>query len=213
VDHRQFVEFFDPDFAGYFAGYSFGSGLANPAHLNTFIVRSEGDPQSAIDAIARTIVDYDSSLSIQQAATMPALISRAIGAAGQNWFLLIFSVTFGALSLVLAAVGLYGMMSHGVSRRRHEIGVRMAIGAEPATIMRAVLARGLRLTFTGLGLGLLGAWAGSRVLESALFGVSPTDAWTFLGVAVFLTFVSVMAISFPAYRASCVDPLIATRAE
>jgi putative ABC transport system permease protein len=122
-------------------------------------------------------------------------------------------VTFAAIALVLALVGTYGVLNYTVSERTREIGVRIAIGAERRTIMRMVLARGFRLGMAGIGIGIGGALALDRIIESLVFGVPATDAWTYLSVCGILLAVALAAASLPALRAIHVDPVEALRHE
>jgi len=114
---------------------------------------------------------------------------------------------------VLAAVGVYGVVSYAVAQRTREIGVRMALGAQRSSVLRLVLAQGLRLTLVGVALGLIGSLAGARLLQSLLFGVGVHDLVTFAGVPIFLALVAAIACYLPARRAASVDPAIALRAD
>ena len=120
---------------------------------------------------------------------------------------------FAGVALVLAAVGVYGVIGYSVSQRTSEMGIRIAMGAEPTDVVGLVLADGARLTFGGVGLGLLGAASLSRVLESQLFGISATDPLTFAGVAIILASVAMLAAYIPARRTARLDPLMALRGE
>jgi len=121
--------------------------------------------------------------------------------------------TFAGLALVLAAIGIYGVMSYAVTRRTREIGIRLSLGARRRDVLKLVMADGLTLGAVGIGLGLLGAVAGTRVLKTQLFEVTPTDPATFLILSIFLFLVASIACYVPAYRATRVDPLITLKYE
>ena len=128
-------------------------------------------------------------------------------------FQLLLLSSFAVLALVMASLGLYGVMSYAVSQRTHEIGIRMAFGAQPRDALKLVVGAGLTLTLIGIAIGLLAAYALTRVMESLLFGISATDPLTFAGVALLLTLTALLACYIPARRATQVDPLIALRHE
>ena len=131
----------------------------------------------------------------------------------QERLIALLSGFFGALALLLAGLGLYGVTAHSVTRRRAEIGIRMALGASPQAVQAMIVAEGLRLAALGIGAGLLAAFAASRMVQQLLFNVAPHDPVTYAGVSLLLALVAVAACWLPARRATKVDPLIALRAE
>jgi putative ABC transport system permease protein len=141
---------------------------------------------------------------------MDALIDTAMST---RRFALVLLGIFAGTALVLAVVGIYSVMAYTVRQQTHELGVRIALGARPATLVAGVVGGALRLAITGVVLGLAGAWALTRLLSTLLFGVGATDPLTFVGVAALLTVVAVAASLFPARTATRADPVSALRAE
>ena len=174
------------------------------------IVRTEGDPVNLAAAVRDGIRAIDRQLPISNISTMDQRISRSVAPQRFNMFLL---GVFAALALMLAGVGIYGVMSYSVTQRTSEIGVRMALGARPGDVLRLVVGQGMMLTLTGVAIGLVAAFALTRVMGSLLFGVSATDILTFFIVSVLLTGVSLAACYLPARRAAKVDPMTALRYE
>jgi ABC-type antimicrobial peptide transport system permease subunit len=119
----------------------------------------------------------------------------------------------GLLALLLGTIGLYGTMAYSVTRKTHEIGIRLALGAKPRDVLRMVLSKGLQLTFVGVVIGIVAALSAMRFISTMIYGVTPTDPMTFAGVAVFLVLVALLACYIPARRATRVDPLVALRHE
>ena len=181
-----------------------------PGRYLGIVLRSAVDAGSLTSSLRAVIREMDSNLPLYQVSTMEALLADATAQDRMTALLL------GALALtalLLASVGIYGVISYSVSQRTHEIGIRMALGAQPRDIFRLVVGRGMMLTFIGVGVGLAGAFALTRFLSSMLFGVSATDPLTFACVAALLAAVALLACYIPARRATKVDPLIALRYE
>ena len=179
-------------------------------NISTFLVRSSKDPVSLVNTIRRQIHSVDPDLPLGKVSTMEDLIDDSFKPQRFNAFLM---GLFAALALLLAVVGLYGVLSYMVVQRRHEIGVRLALGAQSRSVVLLFLKQGLRLTLLGMAIGLAGAYGLMRLLERLLFGVSATDLPTFISVAMLLAGVALLACWIPARRATKVSPLIALRAE
>ena len=174
------------------------------------VVRAQGDAATLAPAIRRAVWSVDKDQPIVRLATMDDLLAAS---AAERRFALILFEAFGVVALVLAATGLYGVLSGSVTERTREIGVRLALGASRADILALVVRQGMTLTGLGLAIGLSAAVAASDALVSLLFGVSRLDPVTYLGVIVLLAGVSVIACWVPAWRAARVDPSITLRAE
>jgi predicted permease len=174
----------------------------------TLQVRTTGRPESAISAVRASTQSLDPNLAITNVQTIEEIMDQGLWAPRMAAALL---TVFGALALVLAAVGVYGVLSYSVNQQRHEIGIRRALGAQRTDVLRLVAGQGLRLAVVGLGVGLLLAFAFTRALASLLFSVSATDPTTFVGVTLILLAVAIVACFIPAHRATNVDPLIALR--
>jgi predicted permease len=173
------------------------------------IVRTDGDPQKLISAVTREVQDLDPHLPISSNTLfgkldVPLLPAR-IGASLLGGF--------GLLALALAAIGIYGVISYAVSTRTHEIGIRMALGAEKSDVLKLVLGQGLKLTLIGLAIGLLAALGATQFMKAILFGVSATDPLTFALASIVLGVVALLACYVPARRATKVDPMVALRHE
>ncbi|HEV3254237.1 MAG TPA: ABC transporter permease [Candidatus Acidoferrales bacterium] len=191
-------------------GQVYISYLQNPSRLMKFAIRSASDPASLVSGARQAILDVDKNQPVTDVKTMAQFLDLASAQHRTNMLLL---GTFSALALVLAAVGIYGVMSYAVAQRVHEIGIRMALGAEPRDVLRLIIGQGLRLTFFGLIIGVAGSLAAGHWLASLLFGVKATDPLTYVAVALLLVGVAFLACYIPARRAMRVDPIIALRYE
>ena len=184
--------------------------LQNPGYAMAVYVRAENNPASLTQALRQQVQAVDPDLPIFGEQTMENLVSASLA---QRRFALQVVGLFGLLALLLAGIGIYGVMAYAVSQRTREIGIRLALGASTGMILRWVLKQGIRLTLIGVGLGLVGAFALTRLLRGLLFGVAPTDPLTYLGLAALLIAVALLACYLPARRAMKVDPMVALRYE
>jgi len=174
------------------------------------IARTDGDPRSLISAVRREVAGLDENLPPQELQPLSETVSLASWSARTGATVL---GVFGLLGLLLAAIGIYGVMSYSVSRRTREIGLRMALGAETRDVIKLIVKQGMGLTLIGAMIGLMLAVAVTRLLTSLLYGVTPTDPATFAGVVLFVVVVAVIACYLPARRATKVDPVLALRRE
>jgi predicted permease len=185
-------------------------GAEPPLLGYTLVVHTAGHPAAMSEAVRRQIHALDPNLAVFNEETMEEHVRSA-------FFLPRLAATlfgvFGSIGLVLAKVGLYGVMSYSVSRRTREIGIRMAMGAQPGTVERFVLRQGLVLTLIAVALGWPAAWVLSKLAASFLYGIYPHDALTFAFVPPFLTAVALLACWIPARRAASIDPMQALRTE
>ncbi|HEY6399911.1 MAG TPA: FtsX-like permease family protein, partial [Blastocatellia bacterium] len=179
-----------------------------PVRSLTFVLRATNEPMSLAAAAQKEIWAVDKDLPVSSLQTMEGLISASI--AQQRLYLWLMG-GFAAVALLLAAVGVYGVMSYAVAQRAHEIGVRMALGAQAGDVLKLVIGQGAKLALIGLAIGLVAAVALTRLMKSLLFGVSATDASTFTLVSLLLAAITLLACYLPARRATKVDPMIALR--
>jgi len=187
------------------------SYLQNPERRMNLVIRTVARDASQLTPAARAEVKaFDPNQIIWRAQTLEELLGTSVAPRRFNMLLL---GIFAGVALVLAAVGLYGVMSYSVTWRTHEIGIRMALGAKRADVLRLVVRQGMTMTLIGLAIGLAGAFLLSRVLVGLLYGVSATDPLTFIGVSIVLLAVALLACLIPARRATRVDPIIALRTE
>jgi putative ABC transport system permease protein len=173
-------------------------------------VRASGDPSSITASVRREVQSLERNLPVANPTLLRESLNNSLYAARMGALLL---GVFGSLALVLAAVGLYGVMSFSVSRRTRELGIRMALGARAADVFRMVLRQGMTLVLLGIAVGLVASTLMTRLLQSFLYGISTTDALTFASVPMMLALVAFLACYIPARRATKVDPLVALRYE
>jgi predicted permease len=177
---------------------------------NALILRTSVEPMSLGTSVRNAIWAVDKDQPVADIDTMDHIVSEAI--ARQRFSMLLLGV-FAAVALMLAAVGIYGVMSYSVAQRTHEIGIRMALGARRADVLQMTVKQGLKLVSVGMMFGLAAAFPLTRLLASLLFGISATDPITFIGISLVLLAVAILASYVPALRATKVDPIIALRAQ
>jgi putative ABC transport system permease protein len=184
--------------------------VVGEARSMNLAVRAAGDPAALASAVVTQVHSLDPDLAVADIRTMPEVINSSLAGPRFNTSLLSL---FAGFALFLAAIGIYGVLAYAVSQQRHEIGIRMALGARPRHVLRFVLAWGTRLACLGAGFGMVAAIALTRLMKSLLYGVSATDPITFAGVTLLLLLVALLASYIPARRATKVDPMIALRCE
>jgi putative ABC transport system permease protein len=181
-----------------------------PQNFMSVVIRTASATENFSWAVRGEVADIDKDQPIAALRTMEELLSRSV--AQPRLYSALLGI-FSTVALLLAAVGIYGVMSLAVGQRTHEIGVRMALGAPARSVRDMVLLKGLGLALAGVGFGILGAFALTRVLGKLLYGVSATDPFTFVGAALLLVAVAAAACYFPARRATRVDPMVALRCD
>ncbi|HEU4630001.1 MAG TPA: ABC transporter permease [Gemmatimonadaceae bacterium] len=176
----------------------------------SYVVRTAGPPTAVAGAVRNVIRTLDATVPVRNVRTLDAVLAESVAPA--RWSTTLLGV-FAGVALVMAALGVFGVLSFVVAQRTRELGIRMALGAAPSAVRRTVVRQGLRLVVAGLALGLAGAFALTRLMGSLLYGVAPTDPATYAGVAAVLVGTAAVASWLPARRATRVDPIIALRAE
>jgi predicted permease len=176
----------------------------------TLHVRTAGEQKNLLAAIRREVETLDKNLPVYNVRTFTDLVAQSIY---QERLIATLSSFFGLLALLLASLGLYGVMAYSVARRTREIGIRLALGAQKSDILKLVVRHGMGLALAGIGLGIAAAWALTRVLANLLYGVSVTDPLTFVSLPLVLVGVALLACYLPARRATKVDPMVALRFE
>jgi predicted permease len=182
----------------------------NPSRLMSLVARSSGDRAQLTAAVRRAIESVDPDQPMTDVKTMEEYLAVAFSQRRLNMSLLAF---FAVIAALLAAIGIYGVMGYAVTQRSHEIGIRMALGAEPADVLRMIVGDGMKLALLGLVIGITASLLLMKYLESQLYGVKARDPLTFIAVAAGLALVALAACYFPARRATKVDPLVALRYE
>jgi predicted permease len=176
----------------------------------TLVVRSASNPSGLVSAVSNSIHSVDPEIPLKDILTMDDLVNNSMS---QQRFNMLLLGAFAGLALLLAAIGIYSVLSYSVKRRVQEIGIRLALGARIGDVLRMVVVEGMKPTLLGVVVGIIGAFALGRVLSSLIYGVKSTDPATFLAVAAVLSMVALFASIIPAYRAAKVDPMVAVRYE
>ncbi len=182
----------------------------NPGIFSTVVMKTAVEPMTLAESVRQAVWKVDPDQPMWKMRTVEFLLERNVA---DRKFLMLLMGIFASLALILAMIGLYGVISYVVNQRLQEIGVRMALGAQASDILGMVLRQGMILVLMGVGLGLAVAWLVTRLIERLLYQVSPTDPLTFAGIAVLLTVLALLACFLPARRATRVDPLVALRYE
>ncbi|HEY9232519.1 MAG TPA: FtsX-like permease family protein, partial [Blastocatellia bacterium] len=181
-----------------------------PTQFMSLVVHTSADPQGMLAAVRGEVQALDKDQAVYNIFTMRQLLADSISL---RRFSMVLLMIFASVALLLAGVGIYGVISYTVTQRTHEIGVRMALGASRRDIIRLVVGQGMVMTLGGISIGLVATFALTRLLASLLFGVSPTDPATFIAITFILTGVALGACFVPARRATRVDPMVALRYE
>jgi putative ABC transport system permease protein len=184
--------------------------LQESSHNCNLVIRTAAEQTGVVSAIRKVVQTLDPDLPVYGVQSMEHLIQNTRGVLTRRTTAVLLS-SFAAVALLLASIGLYGVMSYGVTQRTREIGVRMALGARSSDVLRLVLKNGVRLILPGIMLGLIGTLAVSRLISSLLYGISATDGLTLIAASVFLIGVALVACYVPARRAAKIDPIKALR--
>jgi putative ABC transport system permease protein len=194
----------DPTLTVYLPSYGGGGGPTQ------FIVHTAGAPESVVSVFRSMLKEIDPNLPVAEAQSLDEVVTKSV--APRRFNMLLLSI-FAAVALLLAMIGVYGVLAYSVARRTAEIGLRVALGADPRSVLALIIGQGMRPIFLGIGIGLLGALAVSRFITGLLYGVKPVDPLTYLVVAGIVAVTALLASYFPAHRALRVDPVTALRQE
>ena len=176
----------------------------------TWVVKTSVDPLTLSAAVKKQVMEADGQLAVAHVRSAGQVVSEAMASQDFNMTLL---TLFAGIAVVLAAIGIYGMLAYSVRQRAQEIGIRMALGAQRGDVMRMVVGHGMKLAAFGIVLGAAGAFGLTRLLTALLYGVKANDPSTFFGVSLLLAFIAMLACWIPARRATRVDPIVALRYE
>jgi putative ABC transport system permease protein len=176
----------------------------------SWIVRARTEPRPLSAAVQNVLVESSGGLPVSGVRSMEEILAQST--AGRKFNMLLLTL-FACAAVLLAAVGIYGLMAYSVERRAQEIGIRMALGAEAGRVRHMVVSQGMRLALTGVAAGCVGAFGLTRLIASLLFSVKPQDPMVFVSVPLFLSAVAFLAVWLPAHRASRIDPAVALRHE
>jgi ABC-type antimicrobial peptide transport system permease subunit len=178
--------------------------------MRVLLKTSSKNPMALAPLLRAEVLAIDKDQPVANPRTLENVISESLG---ERRFQMMLLTAFGAIALLLASIGIYGVVAYSVAQRAREIGIRMALGAQGSSVLKMVVGSGLRLALLGVGIGLLGSFAMTQALRKALYQVSATDPATFLGVAALLLAIAAVASWAPARRATRVDPMVSLRAE
>jgi putative ABC transport system permease protein len=182
----------------------------SPTPQMTFVVKTTPDAAAMLPAVKSAIREVNANQTFSRTATMEQLVSESLKQRRFNLFLL---VSFATIALLLAGIGVYGSINYSTRQRTHEIGLRMALGAQSRDVLRLIVGHGLALSLTGIAIGLIASFVLTRLMKGLLFGISATDPVTFVVISLLLTSIGLLASWVPARRATKVDPMVALRYE
>jgi ABC-type antimicrobial peptide transport system permease subunit len=180
----------------------------HPPQTAFVMARTEGDPMRLANTVRETVLEVDRDQPVSDVRTMEQVFEATLG---QRRLTMVLLGLFASVALLLATVGIYGSIAYSVAQRTQEVGIRRALGAQQGDILRLILLQGLRLVLAGVAIGLLGAFALTRVMKNLLFHVQATDPAAFAGIAILFVAVALAASYLPARRAARVDPMAALR--